>query len=241
MPRERNDYYRAKLSFPHGSPKLYVIAAEGDKTEYKYFNTLKDVYSEQFRLSKLHVEYLERPEHESGQSDPAHVEQMIATFLENHKDYDFQEYDELWFIVDTDEYFNREESILRLAQKCRESSLLNLGLSNPCFEIWLILHFADINDSLKNYLPDSEVQSIKQYLESVAPKQRAGACKRLLPVFHQNQQPLYKVYIAKVIDAINHARQLGACDPCSEDFPATLCTSVYSLIENIMKDIGSVN
>lgn len=239
MARERNDYHRAQLSFPHGTPKLYIIAAEGDKTEYKYFDTLKNMYRDQFRLSKLHIEYLERPQHEAGQSDPAHVEQMITIFLENHKDYDFQEYDELWFIVDTDDYLNRQGAILNLAQKCRENPLFYLGLSNPCFELWLMLHFTDIHDPIKSYLPGTEEQSIKQYLESVAPKQRAGACKRLLPVFHQNQQPLYKIYIERIPDAIRHARHIGACDPYADDFLNTLCTSLYQLIENIMNDISS--
>lgn len=238
MPRERNDYHKVILSFPYGKPKLYVIAAEGDKTEYKYFDTLQKIYQEKFRKGNLHVEYLERPQTEAGESNPDYVERMVDIFLENNKDYDFQEdYDELWFIVDTDEYSNRQEVILHLAEKCRENSLFSLGLSNPCFDLWLILHFADLDELVNQYLPSPEDHTIQQYLETIAIKQRARTCKQLLPYLHHNQQPLYEIYIGRIPQAIPRAKHLGDCDPCSGDFPDALCTSVYRLLENIINDI----
>lgn len=134
MPRIRNDYQRVTLTLSEPRLKLYVIAAEGDKTEYLYFTALKKRYQEQFRLTNLHVEFLERPKEESERSDPKHVEQMIATFLAHNQEYGLHEaYDEIWFILDTDEYEHRQTTILQLVRKCQENRMFNLGLSNPSF------------------------------------------------------------------------------------------------------------
>lgn len=238
MPRVRNDYQRITLTLSEPRLKLYVIAAEGDKTEYNYFTTFKKHYQKQFRRTNLHVEFLERPEEEAGQSGPRYVEHMIETFLANNPDYGFHnEYDEIWFILDTDEYKHRQHILLQLALMCRENKLFNLGLSNPSFELWLILHFINLDKPIKPYLPNTEDQTIKQHIENIAVKLRAGACKQLLPHLHQNQQPLYERYIARISEAIPRAKQLGDCDPCSYGFPDAICTSVYKLFEHILNDI----
>lgn len=236
MPRERNDYRRTTLSLS-GTLKLYVIAAEGDKTEYHYFTELMIIHREQFRMSNLHVELLERPEEDSGKSDPKYVEQMIDTFLANNQEYDFQPYDEVWLIIDTDEYANRREILLQLSQKCQENRLLHLGLSNPSFEVWLLLHVVSLTENINRHFPDVKQQTIQEYIEATPIKQRAKTCKDLLPYFHHNQQPLYKNYIARIPEAIHRAKQLGGCDPCANHFPDKICTSVYTLLEHVIQDI----
>jgi len=236
MPRERNDYRRVTLNLSR-MLKLYVIAAEGDKTEYRYFTELTAMYGERFRMSNLHVELLERPEQEARKSDPKYVGQMIDIFLANNREYDFQPYDEVWLIVDTDEYEHRREILLELAGKCQENALLHLGLSNPCFEVWLLLHFVALTEQIEAHVPDATPQTIREYIEATPIRQRAKACKRLLPFIHQNQQPLYKNYITRIPEAIQRAKQLGGCDPCASHFPDRICTSVYQLFEHLLHDL----
>ncbi len=67
--------------------------------------------------------------------------------------------DEVWCVFDADE---NEDSIQRAADKAEKSDI-NIALSNPCFEIWFLLHFelrqtklscSDTVENLKKYLTD---------------------------------------------------------------------------------------
>jgi hypothetical protein len=59
MPREApQDHYRLSPDIV-GKAKLYVIAAEGSSTEYKYFTALWDVHSTKFNEHNVHVEILQ--------------------------------------------------------------------------------------------------------------------------------------------------------------------------------------
>lgn len=60
MPRETpTDYYRLSLDDIVRKPnKLYVIAAEGDRTEFKYFEAVRDQYGAEFTKQNWHLEIL---------------------------------------------------------------------------------------------------------------------------------------------------------------------------------------
>ena len=47
-------------------------------------------------------------------------------------------YDEIWCVFDVDEHPNLRGAIDRASQK-----KIKLAVSNPCFELWLLLHFRD--------------------------------------------------------------------------------------------------
>jgi hypothetical protein len=169
--------------------KLYVVAAEGDKTEYYYFQELIRQYEEHFRKRNVRLITLDRPKEEATHSSPQFVENMLEIFLQNNRHLDLQEsYDEFWLIIDTDDYNHRKAAIEKLAQKCADKPLYHLGLSNPCFELWLILHYVELSEPIKNYLPNStEDCNIQEYIETEGFKGRGGLCKQLLPRIHQNQ------------------------------------------------------
>ena len=60
MGRERNADYKSRSSYIASKCgedrkwKLYIIAAEGDKTEPQYFNAFAIKYKEDFQISKIH-------------------------------------------------------------------------------------------------------------------------------------------------------------------------------------------
>jgi len=94
------------------------------------------------------------------------------------KQWDLTEYDELWMIIDTDEYDNRRTDISEIEQICRENPMYKLGISNPCFEIWLILHFFDLETGLQDAIPgNTEDITLKDYIQNQSIKQRAKYCK----------------------------------------------------------------
>lgn len=64
-------------------------------------------------------------------------------------------YDELWCVVDVDEFISSGDNLgraVRLAQRASDSDLIvKMVVTNPCFEFWLVLHFSEQRAHLANY------------------------------------------------------------------------------------------
>lgn len=54
------------------------------------------------------------------------------------EDDDFLRYDEVWCVIDVDDHPNLDE-----AKAIAHDHGIELAISNPCFELWLILHFRE--------------------------------------------------------------------------------------------------
>ncbi|CAD5979873.1 hypothetical protein PCC9214_04570 [Planktothrix tepida] len=248
MPRERNDYQRIVQDISDeckdGKWKIYVIAAEGDKTEYFYFKELIQQYCLQLNRKNIKLKYLDKTY--SGDSSPAAVyAQLKQCYDELVKKYDIQEYDELWMIIDTDDYNNRKVKIQQLIELCHDNTNFKMGLSNPCFELWLILHFVDADTQLgkSNNSQKSKTNkkrkvkqpTIRESIENEGIKGRPKLCKRVLDDIHpdKSKSNYYKEFIKGkyLVAAIERARKLGECQPTDEDFPQRIGTMVYKLLE----------
>ena len=127
---------RKRKSFdrPEGvrSGRLVVIAAEGKETENIYFEQMKA----SFHVSGVQVEILRR---DTNESSPEHVYRQIQDFAAK---YDMDENDQLWAVVDKDQW--TEQMLSGVARKCSQNKRFFFCVSNPCFELWLILHFEDV-------------------------------------------------------------------------------------------------
>ena len=131
MPRERRDFVR-RTGFRDAS--LVVIACEGAVTEPKYFNGLK----ERLHSPRIHVEVVLRQDR--TQSSPDAVLRHLDAFAEA---WFLRDGDTLWLVVDRDPQSWKPAMIADVAQRCYHKGYL-LALSNPCFELWLLLHFEDV-------------------------------------------------------------------------------------------------
>lgn len=116
--------------------RLIIIAAEGTKTEKRYFEDLA-AYP-RYRNPKVHVEVLER---ESNASSPSHVIRMLDDFKATYR---LNQYDELWLVIDVDRW--PTDQLSAIAAQCQQKTY-QLAVSNPCFELWLLLHLT----GLENY------------------------------------------------------------------------------------------
>ena len=114
------------------SARLVVIASEGRCTESIYFSAVKD----RLRAPNVHVEILAR---DSNESSPESVHAQIADFM---RQYNIEDDDELWLVIDRDRW--HERMLSQVAQLCAQNPHLNFCMSNPCFELWLLLHLEDI-------------------------------------------------------------------------------------------------
>ncbi len=127
--------------------KIFVIAAEGIKTEPSYFALFND-------HSVIHVTCLKG----NQGSAPAQVLQRMQRYLERDE---ITKPDEAWIVVDKDQWTDRQ--LAELQRWSQGADNRNLALSNPKFEYWLLLHFEDgagISSSrecsrrLRRHLPD---------------------------------------------------------------------------------------
>ena len=49
--------------------------------------------------------------------------------------------DELWLVIDKDRW--TEAMLSRVATECAQDEYMHMALSNPCIELWLLLHLVD--------------------------------------------------------------------------------------------------
>jgi RloB-like protein len=111
--------------------KLFIIAVEGNKTEFQYFNHLKTLENVRpiIRIKCLKSNH---------KSSPA---QVLKKMLEYLKQESLKKSDEAWIVVDKDNWTN--EQLKKLYDWALSSQNYGFALSNPKFEYWLILHFED--------------------------------------------------------------------------------------------------
>jgi hypothetical protein len=109
---------------------LIVIASEDKYAVRQYF--------EFFRSTKIQFKVLET---EDGKSAPEHVLDRLDEYM---REFDMGEGDKFWLVCDCD-HWNKTghlKNLIGVIRECRQKRI-QVALSNPCFELWLILHFAE--------------------------------------------------------------------------------------------------
>lgn len=190
--------------------KLLVIASEGQKTEPKYFTDLKDAYTR----SGLHVEVLERSQ---SASSPLHVLAHLNKFKTKYK---LRRDDELWMVIDVDRW--PEHNLRDVAGKCRDKGFC-LAVSNPCFELWLLLHLDEF-DLYDHEQKNCLFQNSHRFIEK--------EIRRILGSYNRSNLDTSK-FLHHVENAVARARILDV-DPGSR-WPNLLGTKVYLLVEKIIR------
>lgn len=209
--RERHEAFR--------DARLIVIASEGKDTEQIYFKALAKEYTN----PRVHVHILERSEDEQNSSSPEYVLKQ----LNNYKSlYELEADDELWLVVDKDRW--TDAMLSRVATECTQEVSMHMALSNPCFELWLLLHLEDAS----SLTPKEQ----KQWMEN---RRKSRNTDPFLKVRLRQKMGSYheSVYdapalIAHVEEAIVRAKALDK-NP-ADRWPQTLGTRVYLLVESVM-------
>ena len=108
--------------------KLFLIAAEGAKTEPIYFGLL-DSRDATVRVSCIKGSHASAPP------------QVLARMGKRLKKEQLRKGDEAWLVVDKDQWTEDQLSELHAWSEAEEN--YGFALSNPKFEYWLLLHFED--------------------------------------------------------------------------------------------------
>jgi len=130
MGRERAEYRRRGVN--REAYTLFVIATEGQNTEPQYFEGLQSIANE-----RVYIEILQRRKSDSA---PKYIFQQLSRFK---SDYSLRPTDELWMVIDRDLW--PDSSLSTVAQECKNKRF-RLAVSNPSFELWLLLHLKDIEE-----------------------------------------------------------------------------------------------
>ena len=199
------------------NPRLIVIAAEGTMTESIYFEAMKTSLC----ASNVQVEILRR---EQGGSSPESVHRQIYAFKQ---EYEIEEDDELWIVVDKDRW--KVKMLAQMAQRCQQDSNLHFGLSNPCFELWLLLHLEDVAT-----YSDEEKKALKENKKEPPRRGDTWLKRKMRERMGQYSESKYDTnkLLPHIDEAIQRAMLLDV-NP-QDRWPQTIGTRVYLLALSIM-------
>jgi hypothetical protein len=133
--RRRHDERSIRRRGPTREPKQRIlIVCEGEETERGYFKA----FQHEVRNPRVHVEVA------SETGEPLQVVEIAVRLKKkaesearSQRDENLR-WDEVWGVVDVDEHASLD--------KARQLALKNgidLAISNPCFELWALLHFQE--------------------------------------------------------------------------------------------------
>lgn len=149
---------------PSREPKRrFTLFCEGKNTEPAYFEAIKHAYPS----TQIYVRI------ERGVGVPHTVAEKAIVFAKSEglarnsrrKRDSFEEGDEVWAVYDRDEHPRFQEAV----DRCEQHGI-KVGRSNPCFEVWLILHVLDydqpntrhqVQKVLQNLRPDYDKKGSK--------------------------------------------------------------------------------
>lgn len=213
MGRQRRRFIRES---GNKSARLIIIATEGSETEPKYFESVR----RKFRSKRTHIEIIST-EKSTTKSAPEYVMDRLNSFK---KEYILNTEDELWIIIDFDRWGVKKLS--EINKLCYQKKYF-LAVSNPCFEIWILLHFkslTNISKEEKNRIKsNAKISRNRRYFDKL--------------IFDEVQEEniLYS-YIDSLAPyvqrAIKNAKELDKNS--SEDWPNDIGSHVYKCIENII-------
>ena len=178
--------------------RLFVIAVEGEKTEAQYFSL--------FRSNRIHIEIL--PTGPDGLSAPKLVLERLARFEER---FDLDSDDERWLVCDVD---GQRGQFLDEVTRDAQGSRYQLAFSNPCFELWLLLHFAD-----------PLMQEVDCSVVEARLRQKLGS-------YNKSRLDLNLYGATNIQSAIDRSKALESPDQRLR-WPACPGTHVYRLVEKI--------
>ena len=152
----------ARQKRPRALKTRFVLFCEGANTEPEYFKAL-------VRLLKLRMVDVETV---PAAGDPLGIAKMAAKWKSNKHQRvgnidTYEKGDQVWAVFDRDQHERFEEAV----SLCERQGI-SVARSNPCFEIWLILHHEDCHG------PRSSVEA-QQRLAQLCPEYDRNGSKRV--------------------------------------------------------------
>lgn len=233
--------------------KIIFLSCEGSVTEEEYFDIVSDLFSE-VRSKIKFISVAEDAVHTAPKSRtpdqvkllskvrPKQLVERIDQFKrEKNSIYQFFENpdDEFWIVTDVDQNWSSDvidpkegktylDEWNEAITMCQEKGY-DYAISNPFFEMWLLLHHDDPTEEDKSFaVTDShsykKTNHFRTRLRDLGVPLRGKDPKHICPSDYSNQN---------VIDAVQRAKGLhiNKADLC----PKYFATTVYLLLQKIMQ------
>jgi len=166
------------------------------------------------------VEVLEKL---NSNSSPRSVIRMLDSFK---KEFLLRKDDELWMVIDRDKQSWEIAEISEIATLVNQKKY-NMAMSNPAFEVWLLLHVKDITE----YSAD-ELQELFENRRLSQHRTRLDRELTRICGSYNKHSPNLDHYLPTVKTAILRAEALLR-DP-NERWPNYFGTHVYKIVEKII-------
>ena len=183
--------------------RLVVIATEDRFAPKQYFEALE--------LSRVSVRVFGTEDNRSHASWV--VERLREVFEDAKKNNELQPDDEFWVLLDTDHWTqpNHVAGFSQAIQEARQAGF-RVAVSNPCFELWLLLHVADVSPPL-DACADVESQ-----------------LRAVLGGYNKTNVPADKLHPG-ISRAVERAKKL---DVGTNGWPQSTGTQVHELVEALL-------
>lgn len=157
MARRKRQPPSLKRRKAYRSPKRrFIIYCEGDNTEPTYFGELqKTVQDTLVELETVPVGGVPRTVADKAVKRAKTL--GVGKIRKKGRD-SFESRDQVWAVFDRDDHPNYKEAI----DRCKANKV-KVGSSNPCFELWLILHLEEFDK------PDGR-NGVQRRLEFLCPE-----------------------------------------------------------------------
>lgn len=135
--------------------RRFVIYCEGKNTEPAYFYALwRTVRSALVEVQTIHA------------GVPMTIAERASERAKRRKPRDsFEHHDQVWAAFDRDEHPDFDEAV-RLCERNK----VGVARSNPCFELWLILHEADFDKQHNRHQVQAHLRSLRPEYDPSAGK-----------------------------------------------------------------------
>lgn len=181
---------------------LIIIATEGEKTEPLYFDM------DCFKRKKIQIRIIST---EEGTSSPKDV---LDRLHKEATEYQFMEGDQFWLVIDKDRW--TDDMLREIIGLCNDSNY-QVALSNPCFELWLLLHFRKVEElDLPENMSSNDIKGVFNPL-----------------INERNAGDYDTTYTPWISQALTEAPKLDTHPDAP--FPDCPGTRVYRLVEELMR------
>ncbi|MBO0868076.1 MAG: RloB domain-containing protein [Micromonosporaceae bacterium] len=189
MPRLENRPGRRSASRP---PRpLVLVVCGADCTEPQYLRGLRDHVANRAVDLKILTK--------------GRAPQQVVDYARKVRDNSERDFDKVWCVIDVDEFD------IDVAEVAARAARIDLAVSNPCFELWLLLHHEDCRTHLPSY--DSVCLRLRKYV----------------PRYDKTELD-FADYVSGVDVAVDPAKRL---EPDGTSYGSNPSTNVWKLVELI--------
>jgi hypothetical protein len=212
----KKTWYSSKGNTRSIALERHLIITEGTDTEPLYFESIKKLVNEQYkggRVDRIKIDI-------SGEG------MNTLSLLEKAKSkvsYSAKQYSHVWIVYDKDDF--PDDNFDNTANKCEATKACAKGSSkpeyhaiwsNPCFELWFLLHFDYVESEFNQHVC---VDKLSEHL-----------IKHGCGTYEKDREDMFDTLRDKLDIAIRNAKKLCSKHKDKPPSKASPCTKVYEIV-----------